>query len=174
MIAGLILKDSNEKESKIAFLEDELTTHSVKNNQEIVDLIAQNTPEILAINVGKKAPEGNLTEEEQELQEEGYQFTPSSHKTVERRRLEALENHIFEELGQEKPDFIRFDPFISIESLALHSDDALRSYGVDPSDISNSEEFDAAVGAITARFYQSGQYKSKGLIIPEPLEENED
>jgi len=83
--------------------------------------------------------------------------------------MEALKAQLFENMGAERPEVIRFEPQITADELAIHDDSALGSYGVDSSKIESAEQFDAMLGAITARFYEQNQVKDLGVIIPEPL-----
>jgi len=70
----------------------------------------------------------------------------------------------------DSPDFIRFDPQITAKELSIDGDDALASYGVEPSDIDSARVFDAVLGAITARFYQQEQFQDLGIIVPQSLD----
>lgn len=171
MIAGLILADSPEKDCAIAFLGDEVSTFTVKTNEEIVELVEERKPDVLAVNAGDEESLEEFTKHEKELREEGFAFTPTSHQKTLMKRLEALKQHMLQEMGAEQPEFIRFDPHITSEILAVHSDRALEALGVDTSEIGSSKEFDALVGAITARFYQQNQYRDLGIVIPEGMEE---
>ncbi|MFB6180807.1 MAG: hypothetical protein ABEJ93_02930 [Candidatus Nanohalobium sp.] len=174
MIAGLILKKTIEEESKIAFLKDEETViSSVSTNQDLVEEIGKHSPEVIAVDVGMKQGPEEYTEEEEELREEGHVFTPNSHqeKTVE--RLKALEKHLQHSKGLQ-PDFIRFEPQITAKELAIDGDQALESLGVETESIGSAEEFDAVLGAVTARFYQEGQSTEKGVVVPESMREETD
>lgn len=170
MIAGLILTDSTSKKSSIAFLDDDSTeSFQIEENPELVQLIAERKPDIIAVNSSTdKSPE-ELTEKESELKEAGHAFTPNSHQKTIARRLEALESLLFEKMGAEGPEFVRFDPAITSKELAIDGDEALESIGVNTSEITSSREFDAVLGAVTARFYQQNQYKDLGVIVPESL-----
>lgn len=173
MIAGLILKDNVEENSHIAFLEDELESFSVKENSELIELIEEYEPELIAANIGLKQGKEELTKEEQELKAEGHIFTPNSHREKTVKRLDALKAQLTHETGLQ-PDFIRFKPQISAKELAIDSDKALQSYGVDASEIDSVGEFDASIGAVTARFYQENQYKDLGVIVPEAVREKDE
>ena len=166
MIAGLILTDNIEQESQIAFLEDEVNSFSVNENSELIELIEEYEPELIAANVG-------LKQEEQELKEEGHIFTPNSHREKIVKRLDALKSQLTHQTGLQ-PDFIRFEPQISAKELAIDSDKALKSYGVDTSEIDSVGEFDAVVGAVTARFYQENQYEDLGVVIPEAVRDKDE
>jgi hypothetical protein len=74
------------------------------------------------------------------------------------------------ELGGESPDIIRFEPSITAEQLAIHDDAGFKSLGIDTSGIRSARQFDAALGAVTARFYSQNQYEDLGVIVPESLE----
>lgn len=167
-LAGLILKDNLDEDCSVAFLEDEnCEVFTVNTNEEIVNLIEEFEPEILAVNVGMEQRKGDLTQGEEDLVDEGYSFTPNSHKVKLMKRLESLEAHLTKNLGPDSPEIIRFDPFISMEELAIESDKALEGFGIDTGDINSTQEFDAVVGAVTARFYEQNQFEDMDVIVPE-------
>lgn len=169
MTAGLILSDSEDKESQLAFIEDGTSTFSLKDTGEVVDTIKEEKPEILAVNCGTELRSGRLTEREEDLKEAGYSFTPSFTEKKKVERLRAIKRSLRHHMDK-PPEIIRFDPAISSEELALHGDDSLESLGINGSDIESSKEFDAVVGAVTAQFYSENHYRDEGLIVPEKLD----
>lgn len=173
MIAGLILKDEVEKDSVIAFLGDEVESFKASTNEDLVEKIAEMKPEIVAVDAPMETGPGELNEGEKDLKEEGHIFTPSSQQKTVARRLEALRDQVFNQMVESSPDFIRFDPHITAKELALDGDSALESIGVDSSTITDAEEFDAVLGAVTARFYQQNQFDEMGVVVPEPFDDKE-
>jgi predicted nuclease with RNAse H fold len=167
MIAGLILTDDIEKESSLAFLDEELGCYKLSTNEEIVEKISEKKPEVLAVNVGTKQAQKEFTEEEEELREEGHIFTPNSHQKRKVERMQSLERHLNHEMGGEI-EIIRFEPQITARELAIDSEKDLASIGV-VGEISGAEEFDAVLGAVTARFYSQGQFSDLGVIVPENI-----
>jgi predicted nuclease with RNAse H fold len=167
MIAGLILSDDIEKESSLAFLSEELEIFKVETNQEIVEKVKEEEPEILAADVGTTQGQQELTKEEQELKEEGYIFTPNSFQKTKVERMQSLERHLNHEMGG-LIEVVRFEPQITARELAIDSEKDLASIGVE-GEISGTQEFDAVLGAVTARFYSQGQFEDLGVIIPEAL-----
>lgn len=168
MIAGLILSDDLEKDSSIAFLGDELETLKVNTNEDIVEAIEERNPEIVAVDVGTKQSQEEFTKEEKELKEEGYIFTPNSYEKTKVERMQSLERHINHAMGG-RVEIIRFEPQITAEELAIDSEEDFASLGVE-GDIKSVEEFDATLGAITARFYSQGQFEDYGVVVPSSLE----
>ena len=168
MIAGVILSDSLDRETRVAFLDDELDVHSVETNAEIVELLDEYQPEVIAFDVGTDQGKDEFTSDEQDLQDEGYIFTPNSHQEKKVERLQSLEKHIKHKLGY-IPEFIRFEPQITARELMLDDEEALSSIGVE-GDIDGAREFDAVLGAVTARFYSQGQYEEYGVVVPESLD----
>jgi len=165
MIAGLNL--STEGESKLAILSDETRIISMDTNEEIMEAIPEKV-DILAVNAPLNPGEG-LTEKEEELVDEGHQFSPSTqNKTLGRRAM-----HLKQLMAQNKPniEFIRYDPMLTSKELAIDGDDALKSYGISIDSISSSSEFDAVLGAVTARFYQEGACEDLGVQVPTSFEE---
>ena len=168
--SGLILSDKKGETCYISFLtDDELEISEVKTNKEIVDLIEEFKPSFVAVNVGTKESRDEFTEEEQELLEEGYNFTPNYQQVMKVRRLELLQRQVLDRLGDSGPEFIRFEPYITAEELTIHNDSALESLGIETGNIKSSKAFDSVLGAVTSRFYSQGQFEEKGVIIPENL-----
>ncbi|PSG99031.1 MAG: hypothetical protein BRC29_02785 [Nanohaloarchaea archaeon SW_7_43_1] len=169
MIAGLMLASRKGNKSSLAFIGDSSTeTFSINNTEELIDMIVDRNPEILAINCGTELNGDNLTQDEEELKEEGYSFTPSNNEKKKVETTRAIERSIKHHMDN-PPEIIRFDPFISSRELSLNSDDSVESLGVDTSNIGSSREFDAVVGAITARFYSQNQYTHSGVVVPENI-----
>lgn len=169
MIAGLILTDTENEDSFLAFIDDSQTeTYPIKDTGKIVDTIAQKKPEVLAVNCGTELSGKELTKDEEDLKEEGYSFTPSSNEKKKVERMRAIDRSLKHHMDK-PPEIIRFDPFISSEELALDGDRAIESLGIDTDDIESSREFDAVVGAITARFYSQNQYEESGVVIPQSV-----
>ncbi len=166
------MKDDVEKDSFLAFLGDELSTFSVNDNSEIVELMEEYEPDLVASDVGMEQSAEEFTKAEQELKEEGHVFTPNSHREKSVKRLEALKNQMMHNSGLQ-PEFIRFEPQISARELAVDGDEALKSYGLDVSDIGSAGEFDAALGCVTGRFYQENQYVEHGVVVPEAVREED-
>lgn len=172
MIAGLILTESTDQKSCIAFLGEDTETIELSTNPELIEAISERKPEVIAVDSGTERAPGELTEKESELKEEGHAFTPTSHEKMKSRRLEAIQSELFAEMGAEGPEIIRFEPGITSTELALDSDEALESMGVHTENITSARQFDAVLGAVTARFYQQNQFSDMGVIVPEPLDEN--
>lgn len=174
MIAGLILKDKPGADCGLAFLEEELETYSVESNEEIIELLDEHKPEVVAVNASDKTSIKEFNKKEKELREEGHIFTPISHESELVKRFEALKAGCQQSLGPDMPEFVRFEPRITADELAIHNDDGLASFGLETENINSSDEFDAVLGAVTARFYQQGQFEDLGVVVPHNLEAEED
>ncbi|WP_414838223.1 hypothetical protein ACK3SF_02375 [Candidatus Nanosalina sp. VS9-1] len=171
---GIDLTEDDSTESTVAFLSDSVESYSFETNEELAEKIIESQPNIVAVNTGLKERRG-LSEEEEELQEEGHIFTPASHDTQRVRRFQDLKRRIQAGLAAEdRPEFIRFDPAISGRELALDSDRSLESLGVEASGIESSREFDAVLGAVTARFYDQGQAEEMDVVVPTTLKDDSD
>jgi len=173
MIAGIVLKDEPREDCGVAFLDEELETYSVESNEEIIELLDEHKPEVVAVNASDKTSIKEFSKKEEELREEGHIFTPLSHESELVKRFEALKAGCQQSLGPDMPEFIRFEPSITAEELAIHNDDGLSSFGLETGDIHSSEEFDAVLGAVTARFYQQHQFDNFGIIVPNNLNPEE-
>ena len=168
MIAGLILSDNLDEDCSLAFLGENLETFQVETNEEIVELVEEKSPDVLAVDAGTEQGQKEFTKQEKELKEEGYIFTPNSHQKRKVERMQSLERHLNHSMGGQI-EIIRFEPQITAKELAIDSEKDLRSIGVE-GEIGNVEEFDATLGAITARFYSQGQFDDYGVVVPEPLD----
>jgi hypothetical protein len=169
MIAGLVLSDKEQLDSEIAFLGDEVKTYSLDTNEEIVEKISELEPEIIAVNSSGEITREQYSDQEEDLKDEGYNFTPSRTESKKIKRLQALKAVLNRDM-LDSPEFIRFDPQITAEELAIDGDKALNSYGIGPSNIDSARQFDAVLGSITARFYQQEQFQDLGVVVPQSLE----
>jgi len=64
MIAGLILSDKEQLESKLAFLGDELKLCSLETNNEIVEKIRDIEPDVVAVNSAGEITREQLSDQE--------------------------------------------------------------------------------------------------------------
>lgn len=173
--AGLILSGEKGSKSFLSFLSDDgLEVYNVEKNSEIVEMLGNHETAYLAVDVGSKESREEFTSEEEELKEEGHVFTPNSQAMMKVRRLEMLQRQVVDELGDGGPEFIRFEPYITADELSIHSDEGLNSLSINTDSINSSKEFDSVLGAVTARFYSEGQFEEKGVVIPEPLDSEQD
>lgn len=170
MIAGLILSGNLEEDCSLAFLGEELETMQVNTNKEIVDAIEEREPDIIAVDVGTKQSQEEFTKEERELKDEGYGFTPNAYQKKKVERMQSLERHINHSMGG-RIEVIRFEPQITADELAIDSEEDLASLGVEGV-IGSVREFNAVLGAVTARFYSQGQFEDYGVIVPQNLDKN--
>ncbi len=161
MIAGLYL---TEDKCKLAVIDDGIKIEEYETNQEIVDNLED--IDILAVNAPLTSGR-ELEKQEEKLQEEGYIFSPGSHDETLRRRAAHLKQLI--EQKRVMTELIRYDPMITSRELALDGDKALESMGFETSNIEKSRDFDAVLGAVTARFYDQDQFEDFGVIVPEAL-----
>ena len=135
MLCGIVFGEKEEDESSVAFLSDEIESFTVNSNKEIIELVKDREPSIIAINTGLEERR-RLSDEEEELQEEGFIFTPAKDDVKRVRRFQSFKTHLAQEVsGDELPEYIRFDPIISGRELAIDSDSEFEGYGIDPSDI---------------------------------------
>lgn len=167
---GIILSETDEEKSAVAFLDDEVKSQQVETNSEIAEKIEEASPAIVAVNTGLEESK-TLSDGEEELQEEGHIFTPASQDTMRVRRFQDLKRRVEHVMGAEAPEFIRFDSVITGRELALDDDRGLESLGLETSGINSSKEFDAVLGAVTARFHDQGQSSEMGVVVPEPLKD---
>lgn len=169
MIAGIILSDSRGKDSKIAMLEDETVSCRTVDDEELSKILQENSFELIAVDAGSEMNKDELTSEEEDLKDEGFNFTPTFMQKSKTNRLGNLKSFIVAQLGEEEepPEWIRFSPHITAEELAVSSDKDITSYGLTLEDVGSAEEFDAVLGVLTAVFYKKNSYSDKGMIVPE-------
>ncbi len=161
MIAGVKL---TEKNCYLAVLGDELQTYSFEDNVDLADSLAD--VDVIALDTAWDQSR-QVQQDEEKLIEEGFSFIPAEMEPELVKRADHLVKLLkHKNLGSE---FIRYDPAITSEALAIHSEEALESLGLDVSSISNTGEFDAVLGAVTARFYQEEQFEDIGIVIPKSL-----
>jgi predicted nuclease with RNAse H fold len=174
-LAGLDLSETDEINSAVAVLSDgEIESKEFETNEEIIGFIENEKPDVVAVNSGMEETR-DLGEGEEELEDEGYIFTAAKDDTRRVRRFQDLEQRLLRRLdADERPEFIRYSPMITSRELAIDGDAGLESYGIETGKIRSSREMDAVLGAVTARFYQQGQVKDMGLIVPEPLSSVDD
>ena len=174
MYCGIIFAEDDSKDSQVAFLGEKIEVFTVTSNEDIIDLVSERKPDLVAVNTGMEDI-NHLSDEEEDLKEEGFIFTPSRHDTHRVRRFQAFEGLLKQSIAvDEVPEFLRFDPVITRKELAIDGDSALESYGIETGEINSAGEFDAVLGAVTARFYDQGQAEDRGIVIPEPLHGGED
>lgn len=172
MYCGINFSEDDSKDSEVAFLSEKLEVYTITSNEEIIELVSKKKPDFISVNTGMEDI-SHLSDEEEELKEEGFIFTPSQHDTKRVRRFQAFEGVLKRQLsGDEIPEFIRFNPTITGKELAIDGDSALESYGIETSDINSAGEFDAVLGAVTARFYDQGQAEDRGIVVPEPMNDS--
>lgn len=172
MIAGVIISATDNEPVHIAFLgEDTTRTVSIDDNEEIVGELKGAEPDIIAVDADTEYGDDMFSDREEELKEEGFNFTPSSAEKRKVKRLQGLKAILRRDM-EIPPDFIRFDPFITAEELALDGEKALESLGIDTSGINSARQFDAMLGAVTARYYDQGEYRDLGVIVPGEHEED--
>ncbi|MFB6167090.1 MAG: hypothetical protein ABEJ62_02410 [Candidatus Nanohaloarchaea archaeon] len=188
MFCGAVLRGEGE-ESAVAFLDGDgnCTTRSVEGNEEIVEMMEEKRPDVVAMNaplersVGEgpvkprekdpesDVPEGSFREGEEELVEEGYSVLPR-----DMRDRDVLEQGEHLSRSVEASGIgalvIESDPRLVAEELGVGGDEKLEAYGVDTSDIGNVWEFDAAVLALLARFHSEGRTEENDLVLPDTEE----
>lgn len=173
MLCGIAFGESGEDEAAVAFLSDSMESFTVESNEEIIELVKERKPEIIAVDTGLEERK-RLSDGEEELQEEGFIFTPAKDDVKNVRRFLSFKAFLAQKLpGEELPEYISFDPVISGRELAVDSDEALEGYGVDASGIDSAKEFDAALGAVTGRFYQQNQVQEMSVAVPEPMRDDD-
>ena len=88
MLCGISFGESGEN-AAVAFISEETESVSVESNKEILDLIKDKKPQIVAVDTGLEERR-SLSESEEKLQEEGFIFTPAKDDVRTVRRFLSL------------------------------------------------------------------------------------
>lgn len=167
MLAGIDLSAKEKNITGIAFLDEEIETHSVEKDEEILDLLKGRKPEIVAIDAPLSAPEDKkgFREGEEELIEEGYALLPYGMRGMRRlsERALSLRARVIQEVDME---FMECHPTTTGEVLDVKGDEDLENYGINTEVIKNTHEFDAVLAVLTALFYKRGDYEDHDIIVP--------
>lgn len=185
---GIMLTGEKEKPCGLAFISDEgVTTHSTTGDEEIMSLLEDNRPKIIALNAPAERAKKNklhespddddesaldpetsqmFTKDEEELVNEGHALLPQEMRDQQLlERAEFLVNTVKRAgIGAQ---FIQSKPNLIAETLNVEGDTMLEAYGIDTSDIEHVREHDALLLAFTAKRYDEEDYEDKDIILPE-------
>ncbi|MCJ7450320.1 MAG: hypothetical protein MUP58_01115 [Candidatus Nanohaloarchaeota archaeon QJJ-9] len=168
VFCGLVITGEKEKPCGVAFLNDDLESFSVTEDEEILTLMDKHKPDVIAFNVPLTGPgktEG-FREDEEDLVDEGYSFLPPAvHDDMKLERAVFLKNSI--KRMEFMPELVECRPELTSEILKVKSDAELEDRGFDPSPVSNVREFNAVLAAITAKLYSNDGCVDKGVLVPE-------
>lgn len=171
MIAGIKLSSSEEKISGVAFIDKKVSSYSLKEDKEILELIKRKDPEIVVFTVKLTSPERDeeYREGEEELIDEGY--SPAPYGIQDTRILQERAKSLRSKLRDSEIDFIECDPEISCDILEISGDVDLETYGLNTNNIDNVYEFEAVIAALTGLFYERNDFEDHDIIIPNLKEE---
>lgn len=169
MYCGIVLTNSPEEPSAVAFVDDDgvVTAESVAGNEDIVALLQEHRPTIVALN----APPERVTEQpeefragEQELVDEGHRILPQGMR--DRQVLERAA-HLTRQVEGSGVGcrVIESDPHVVARMLDIATDDDLDDYGVVPADITSAREFDAVILAIVAKLADD-RTDDRDIMVP--------
>jgi len=167
------IKVSGERETPcgLAFLSDDVETFSETDDEQILKLIEERQPKIIAFSTSmqRSRPGEGFSEDEDELVDEGHSFLPRG--MVDK---DEIERAIFLRDSIKRlsfiPEMIECRPAVTMEALDIEGDADLEDFGIETSSIHNTQEFDAVLAAVTAKFYANDRFKEKGFVVPEQLE----
>lgn len=172
---GLVMQKSKDIECGVAFLSDKVECFSEKDDKNILKLIKERDPDVVAFNTPLKAKKTDkeFREGEEDLIEEGFSFLPREmHDRNKLERTEFMKNTLKREVPQ--AEIIECRPMITAEVLGIEGDDELEDLGLETEDIHSTTEFEALLAAITAKYYANEMYRDKGFVLPkEEMEETE-
>ncbi len=164
-VCGIKLTGSKEEECSVAVLGEELKTLSTKDDSEIIELVVEEMPSVVAFtNPFTKRNDKGFREKEKKLVDDGHSFLPPSMfdgNLIERTFYikKVLENRY-------GPQFIETRPKITSEVLGIEEDRDLDLLGIESSGIKNMKEFEAVLAAYTARKFLENDYVDRGFIFP--------
>lgn len=184
MYCGIMLTGDADKPCGVAFLdEDGVETFSPTGDEEIVDLVRERNPSIVALNAAPERepdrvdtpnedsaldPEtaSQFREGEQDLVDDGHAVLP---RTMRDRKLLERAEFIANSLKKSGVGctIIESRPGIVAKMLDVATDDDLAQHDIDPSSIQHTREFDATLLALTARMHDAEETADKDIIVPE-------
>lgn len=165
---GLVMQKSKDIDCGVAFLSDKVECFSETEDRDILELIKERKPDIIAFNTPLKASKTDqkFREGEQDLIDEGFSFLPRSmHNKHKLERTEFMKNTLKREVPQ--AEIIECRPMITAEVLDVEGDEDLENLGIETEEIHSTIEFEALLAAITAKYYANEMYRDKGFILPE-------
>lgn len=170
MYCGIMLRGDTETACGIAFItDDEVTTASTTEDDEILALLEEYRPIVITLNAPSEREDiDGFREGEEDLIEDGFSMLPQEMR--DRGVLERAE-FLTERIKRSGVGarVIESDPHVVMDQLDIAGDADLKDYGYDTGPIESATEFEAVVLALTAKLYDEDHYEEKGLIIPKEL-----
>lgn len=175
MYCGIVLSGTTDEDCGLAFLdgEGEVETFSVAEDDDIVDLLEEHRPDVVALNAAPdRDPSTEFRHEEQELVDSGYAMLPQGMR--DRAVLERAAHlaTVIESSGI-GARVIESDPDVIAQALEVAGDEDLVDRDIEPDDIEHVREFDAVLLAVVARMEADGETEAHGLVVPEGATETE-
>ncbi len=167
MYCGIVLTGDVAEATAIAFIDDDtVTTTSVHDDEEIMELLEERRPTVIALNAPpERVDETGFREGDEDLIDEGHAMLPQG-----MRDTALLERAAFLTRSVRRTGFgqvIEVDPDIARQELDIEGDDGLGDYGYETGDIHTVDEFHAVVLALTAKLFDHDQYSDYGIIVPD-------
>ncbi|MHC1582493.1 MAG: DUF429 domain-containing protein [Candidatus Syntropharchaeia archaeon] len=166
MIAGIDLSGSPKKISGLCIMGTTTKTFSVYRDEEILEIIEREKPEIIAIDAPLSFRGTAYRDGDREIRK-FYKILPLTFFGMKKLTERGIE--LKKRLGGYR--VIEVYPHASKEVLGIKNPRDLEKFGVSV-DIKNEHEFDAVICALTGRFYFQGMYKKFGdedpIILPNP------
>ncbi len=159
--AGLVFSEGDEGAVIAILSEDSTELIEDASNEEIDEACSAHKVDVLAADAALRGSR-QMNDAEREAQDEGHSFVPGFMNRERTGRMKQLVRRL-------KPGvrIVRFEPRVSMESLAVTDDSDLESLGVDADGIGSAEGFEAVVGAVTARLVSQGSFSDEGIVVPE-------
>lgn len=158
--AGIKIPQSTGQLKAVIVSQESTDRIEAQNISSLSQAMSSSGVDIAAVNSALRA-RSNLTDIEEQATKSGHSLTPgymNSKRTARARDLVRL--------LKPETDVIRYVPQASMDSLLAYEDDDLESLGVETGPLQDSGDFEAALGAVTARLYSQGQFKDQGIIVP--------
>lgn len=175
MYCGIVLTGEEDERCALAFLDDDgsLETASLAEDEDILDLLDEKRPSIVAFNAPPRRSEtGGFREADQDLIEEGHAVLPQGMRDRALLERAAYLARSIESSGL-GAEVIETDPELAARELDISGDDDLADRGIEPSVIDSVDEFDAAVMAVLARKHADEETVDSGVVLPEGALESE-
>lgn len=168
MHCGIILTGDTEEDCSVAFIDEGVTeTFSCSTNDEIVELIEEKKPEVVALNAPPEREEGKeFRGGDRDLIDEGHAILPQGMRdNAVLERADHLARMI--EASGVGTVIIETNARVSSDILGLEGDEDLEGLGVDTACIETVWEYDAVVLAVVARLYSNNRCVDHGIVVPE-------
>ncbi|MDY6761886.1 MAG: hypothetical protein SVY41_02460 [Candidatus Nanohaloarchaea archaeon] len=168
MNCGIVLTGDTDQASAVAFYDDgEVTVSDAASNDDIVALVAEKGPTVVALNAPpKRSRATDFREGEEELIDDGHAMLPQGMRDqAVLERADHLARSI--QAAGTGTTIIESNARLAGDILGLEGDADLEDHGIGTGDITSTRQYDAVVLAIVADLYADNRCEDHGIVVPE-------